>query len=83
MPAFYQALPDHVDPPFHDQAPGTVMGTPPYATYVVRLLLSDDRRIRGTRVTHIQTQTEEVWPGWDGARLLDFIIHHTDAREPD
>jgi hypothetical protein len=43
---------------------------------VVELLLTEDRRIRRTRVVHVQTQTEERWPSWDGTRLLNFIIAH-------
>jgi hypothetical protein len=57
------------------------MTTQPYATYAVQLLLADDRSIRRTHVTHIQTQTEEAWPGWDEARLLDFIIGYIDTPE--
>jgi hypothetical protein len=55
------------------------MPTQPYATFVVQLLLADDGSIRRTRVTHVQTETEEAWPGWDETRLLDFIIGQTDA----
>jgi hypothetical protein len=57
------------------------MTAQPYATYVVQLLLADDGSIRRTRVTHIQTQTEEAWPGWDETRLLEFIIGYTDTPE--
>jgi hypothetical protein len=49
----------------------------PYATFVVELLLADDSSIRRTRIVHIQTQTEEMWSGWDGTRLLDFILAHS------
>jgi hypothetical protein len=57
------------------------METQPYATFVVELLLAGDDRIRRTRVTHVQTQAEEAWPGWDGPRLLEFIVAHSDAPE--
>jgi hypothetical protein len=59
------------------------MTTQPYATFVVELLLAEDGRIRRTRVTHVQTQTEQTWPGWDETQLLDFIIGHTDVPESD
>jgi|Tabmets5t2r1_1033131.scaffolds.fasta_scaffold05431_2 hypothetical protein len=53
------------------------MRTHPYATFVVQLLLADDGSIRRTRVVHIQTHTEETWPGWDETRLLYFIVGNT------
>jgi hypothetical protein len=45
----------------------------PYAAFVVELLLAEHGNIRGTRVVHIQTGTEQKWAGWDEERLLSFI----------
>jgi hypothetical protein len=49
---------------------------------VVELLLAGDGGVRGTRVVHVQTQTQRRWPGWDGERLLDFIVTRAEAPDP-
>jgi hypothetical protein len=49
---------------------------------VVELLLAEDGAIRRTHVVHVQTQTEQRWPSWDGERLLDFIVTRAKAPDP-
>jgi hypothetical protein len=44
-----------------------------YSTFVVELLLDAHHDVRRTRVTHIQTGTEQTWAGWDEERLLAFL----------
>jgi hypothetical protein len=54
--------------------------TQSYSTFVVELLHEASGEVRRTRVVHIQTNTEQRWAGWDGARLLQFIV--TSATSP-
>jgi hypothetical protein len=42
----------------------------PYETFVVELLVDEQRAVRRTRVAHVQTGAEERWAGWDDERLL-------------
>jgi hypothetical protein len=38
----------------------------------------DERgEVRRTRITHVQTATEQQWAGWDEERLLAFLVHAT------
>lgn len=59
-------LPVELDSPAVDQQP--------YETFVVELLVDEDRAVRRTRVVHVQTGAEERWAGWDGERLLGFVV---------
>jgi hypothetical protein len=45
-----------------------------YATFVVELLQEASGQVRRTRVVHVQTSVEQRWAGWDGDRLLRFIL---------
>jgi hypothetical protein len=51
-----------------------------YATFIVELLQAASGEVRRTRVVHVQTNVEQRWAGWDGARLLQFIL--TQATPP-
>jgi hypothetical protein len=48
-----------------------------YETFLVELLMDEHGEVRRTRVVHVQTQAEERWAGWDGTRLLRFILSHS------
>jgi hypothetical protein len=54
--------------------------TQSYATFVVELLQDASGEVRRTRVVHVQTNVEGRWAGWDGTRLLRFIL--TQATPP-
>lgn len=45
-----------------------------YVGFTVELLLDKDNNVRRTRAIHVQTQKEATWAGWDGDRLLDFMM---------
>jgi hypothetical protein len=45
-----------------------------YATFTVELLLDADNSVRRTRITQVQTEAEEAWPGWQEARLMAFVV---------
>jgi hypothetical protein len=47
-----------------------------YETFVVELLMDERGEVRRTRVTYVPTGAEERWAGWDGMRLLRFILAH-------
>ena len=51
-----------------------------YAGFTVELLLDKGNNVRRTRVIHVQTQKEATWAGWDGDRLLDFMIDGAEMR---
>jgi hypothetical protein len=53
-----------------------------YETFVVELLVDDERVVRRTRMVHVQTGTEERWAGWDEARLVRFVATHADLTLP-
>lgn len=53
--------------------------TQSYATFVVELLQEASGAVRRTRVVHIQTNVEQQWAGWDGVRLLQFILTHSSS----
>ena len=53
-----------------------------YETFVVELLLDEQRAVRRTRVVHVQSGTEERWAGWDEERLLQFLVTHGDLTPP-
>ena len=53
-----------------------------YETFVVELLLDEQRAVRRTRVVHVQSGTEERWAGWDEERLLQFLLAHGDLTPP-
>lgn len=44
-----------------------------YATFTVELLLDEAQHARRTRVTHVQSGSEQSWAGWDSARLAELI----------
>ena len=44
-----------------------------YATFTIELLLDEAQHARRTRVTHVQTGSEQSWAGWDAARLSELI----------
>jgi Helix-hairpin-helix domain len=45
-----------------------------YATFTIELLLNEDNSVRRTRIVHIQSLVDEVWPDWDGTRLVNFLV---------
>jgi hypothetical protein len=47
-----------------------------YETFIVELLIDEHDKVRRTRVVHVRTGAEERWAGWDGTRLLRFILSH-------
>ena len=51
-------------------------------TFVVELLVDEQRAVRATRMVHVQTGTEERWAGWDEERLLRFVVMHGDFTLP-
>lgn len=53
-----------------------------YATFTIKLLLDEDNNVRRTRVTHIQSDNEALWPGWDEHRMIKFIVHHAALHLP-
>lgn len=44
-----------------------------YATFTLELLLDTERAVRRTRLVHVQSEAEELWAGWDAARLIELI----------
>jgi Helix-hairpin-helix domain len=44
-----------------------------YASFHVELLLDPDLGVRRTKVHDHQTDTDDVWPGWDEDRLLTLL----------
>lgn len=38
-------------------------------------------RTAATRVTHLETQQRDAWPGWDPQRLLQFVEGHLDTSD--
>lgn len=57
-----------------------------YATFTIELLLDEAQHARRTRVTHVQSGSEQSWAGWDAARLAVLIADvaglYTDAPAP-
>lgn len=53
-----------------------------YETFVVELLVDEQRAVRRTRMVHVQTGTEERWAGWDEERLVRFVVTHGDFTLP-
>jgi hypothetical protein len=49
-------------------------------SFVLRLALDDDNRVIRTLVTHVSSEREEPWAGWDTGRLLEFLSRHVDLR---
>lgn len=45
-----------------------------YAVFTVELLLDEDNHVRRTQLTHIQTQREISYAGWEPDRLTGFFI---------
>lgn len=62
-----------------EEAPGNGQH---YATFRIELLLNEKNEVRRTGVSHIQGQEDHSWVGWDGNRLLDFIVKHASLRSP-
>jgi hypothetical protein len=44
-----------------------------YSGFMVILLLDGEQRVRRTRVTHMQSEKEESWAGWDLQKLAAFF----------
>ena len=47
-----------------------------YASFHIELLLDVDDSVRRTKVRHLQSDTDEAWPGWDEGRLLALLRSH-------
>ncbi|MEN9934935.1 MAG: ribosomal protein [Chloroflexota bacterium] len=46
--------------------------------FTVELLLGEDRSVRRTRVRHVKSGADEVWAGWDEARLAGTVAAHAE-----
>lgn len=44
-------------------------------SYVIELLLDKHKRVRRTKVLHVKSNQEQVWKGWESARLLDYFVN--------
>jgi hypothetical protein len=44
------------------------------------LLIDEHGRTRRTRVVDVRTEAEERWAGWDGIRLVRFILSQAGLR---
>jgi len=53
-----------------------------YATFTVELLLDEDKQVRRTHITHIQSGAEDEWPRWQSVRLTDFLVQRAALRLP-
>lgn len=53
-----------------------------YATFAVELLMDEGNDVRRTRITHVQGGDEEIWAGWEGARLMEFFVQRAGLRAP-
>jgi hypothetical protein len=60
----------------------TTDGRQHYAVFTVELLLDDENRVRRTRATHIQSQAEVAWAGWENHRLENFFIESSNLKIP-
>jgi hypothetical protein len=45
-----------------------------YSNFTVELWLDKTNQVHRTRVLHVQDRNETAWPGWDGQKLLGFIM---------
>jgi predicted flap endonuclease-1-like 5' DNA nuclease len=45
-------------------------------SFVVELLLDEDRQVKRTKVMQVATGHEEAWTGWQESRLLEFFVKH-------
>jgi hypothetical protein len=63
-----------------DNSAAATVGRQRYATFTVEMLLDEDNRARRTHVAHVQDGDELIWKGWDGARLIDFLVEHAGLR---
>lgn len=61
------------DLPATEQSNEIHRGRQHYAIFTVELLLDENNTIRRTRAMHVQSQKEQVWPGWDEIHLTDFF----------
>lgn len=59
------------DPP--PAEPADLQARQHYATFTLELLLDAGRAVRRTRLMHVQSEAEELWAGWDAARLIELI----------
>ena len=53
-----------------------------YATFKVQYLLNADKTVRRTTVTHVQTQANDAWAGWQPPALLDFMTEQAHLSLP-
>lgn len=44
-----------------------------YETFLLELLLDDDRQVRRTRVSQVRGSQKDSWAGWDPNRLIGWI----------
>jgi hypothetical protein len=59
-------------------------------SFIIDLYLDEAGRLKRTKVMHVgrgilmqaKDGIEEEWKGWEGQRLLDFIIEHSGLRHP-
>jgi hypothetical protein len=54
-----------------------------YETFVIEILKDERRRVRRTRVVHVQTGVEDRWAGWDEELLLRFVVTNGDLSPPE
>lgn len=51
-----------------------------YENFTLEFLLDEKKRMRRTRVMHVQSGDADTWSGWELERVLDFIARHTGIR---
>lgn len=49
-------------------------------SYVIELLLDKNKRVRRTKVLHVKSNEDQVWKGWESARLLDYFVNRPELR---
>jgi hypothetical protein len=45
-----------------------------YASFNLRLSLTSDNKVHGTRITHVNSEQESSWAGWNQDKLWAFIL---------
>lgn len=53
-----------------------------YVNFTVELWLEENNDVRRTRVIHVQDHSEIAWSGWEGQKLIDFIVERARLFQP-
>lgn len=51
-------------------------------SFVVELLLDEERQVKRTKVMQVITGQEDIWDGWQEKRLVDFFVQHAAMQPP-